>query len=203
MMPIEPSPVRKLVATSASRAISIQRLEKRLVPHVEVQRGVGHLGAELLAHVGDRVARLLLKLLERFAQPDSLAVDRDLARAGVELGLLFGQGRANPLEPLLALGARDGRRVGQERQDLGPELDQARRRGVASLDLVGVEPLDELEHAILEGGVRRGLRVGRRRARRRARGTADEQYQRTENEEVSRVACTGLRFLRLARLRPV
>ena len=55
------------------------------------------------------------------------------------------QGRADLLEPFLALGALDRRRVGEERQDLGPELDQARRRGVACLGLVGIETVDELE----------------------------------------------------------
>ena len=53
-------------------------------------------------------------------------------------------------EPFLALGALDGRRIGKERQDLRSELDQARRRGVACLDLLGIEPVDELKHAILE-----------------------------------------------------
>ena len=82
----------------------VERLEERLVADLQVERGVGHLGAELLAQVGDRVARLLLELLERLAQPDSLALDRDLARAGVDLVLGLAQGRAELLEPLLALG---------------------------------------------------------------------------------------------------
>ncbi len=69
------------------------------------------------------------------------------------------QGRADPVEPFLALGALDRCRVGEERQDLGTELDQARGRGIASLGLVGVKTLDELEHAIVEGSVRGGLRV--------------------------------------------
>ena len=78
MMPIEPSPVAKVDRDLGKPGDLIQSFEKRLVLQVEVERRVGDLGAELLAQVGDRVARLFLKLLERFAQPDSLALDRDL-----------------------------------------------------------------------------------------------------------------------------
>ena len=101
MMPIEPSPVAKVDRNLGQPGDLIQGLEKRLVPQVEVQSRVGHLGTELLAQVGDRVARLFLKLLQRFAQPDSLAGDRDLARAGVDARLALpsrrrGSGRAGP-----------------------------------------------------------------------------------------------------------
>ncbi len=73
MMPIEPSPVENVAATSGQPGDLVEGLEERLVAQVEVEGGVGHLGAELLAQVGDRVAGLLLKLLERLAEPDSLA----------------------------------------------------------------------------------------------------------------------------------
>lgn len=69
----------------------IEGLEKRLVAQVELECGVGDLTAILLTQVRDRVAGLLLKLLQCLAEPDSLAGDRDLARANVDLVLFLGQ----------------------------------------------------------------------------------------------------------------
>ena len=52
---------------------------------------------------------------------------------------------------------------GKHRQDLRAQLDQARHRGLARLGLGGVEALDELEHAVAQGRVRRfGLAASRR-----------------------------------------
>ena len=72
MMPIVPSPVANVVVHLGEPRDLIERFEEGLAVDVEIDCGVGDLGPELLAHVGDGVSRLLLKLLERFAQPDAL-----------------------------------------------------------------------------------------------------------------------------------
>ena len=88
----------------------IERLVKRQVADVEIERRIGHLGAELLSQVGDGVAGLLLKLADGVAEPHPLGLDCHLACPG--LRFLFGvfQRGTDTLEPLLPLLAGDSGR---------------------------------------------------------------------------------------------
>src|SRR5205823_127948 len=99
----------------------VERLEERRVGDVQVERRVGHLLAELLARVGDRVAGLRLELADRLAEADPLAADRDLRGAEVGYRLGLPDRGADALQPLLALGP--GRHLGQEWQDARAQRD--------------------------------------------------------------------------------
>ena len=100
----------------------VQRLQERLVADLQVQRGVGHLGPELFAHVGDRIAGLLLELLQGLGQPDPFACEGDPAGVGIDLVLRLAQGRAELSIPSLRLPA--GRVAGSGRigKIFGPSL---------------------------------------------------------------------------------
>ena len=138
----------------------VERLVERQVADVEIEGGIGHLGAELLAQIGDGVAGLLLELLDRLAEPDPLGLDRHLACPGLRFLSLLLERCADFLEPLLPLLAGDAGRIGKEGQDLAAQLDQSGLGVVPGLRLGVVEPLQELEHPIAKCRVSR-LGLGR------------------------------------------
>ena len=86
---------------------------------------------------------------------------------------------ADLFQPRLSLGGLGGRGVGQQRQDLGPELDQARLGSVLRLFGGRVETVDELEHAIAQGRIRRRLPEAGERRDRRSTSTASKQQSPT------------------------